>query len=101
MGPWLTTLVSSAGVSSAAVEDRSRHTIVGSSSVVCATLSSTRVSVSSGPTSPGVHTTSVGVTGWVPGPRASVNDDPRAAVTVTVAPAIGAAPGLVTMIREG
>ncbi len=101
MGPWLTTVVSTVAEVRWALLERSRHTISGSSAVVSASFSRTRVALSPAATDGRVHTIASAVSGCVPGPLAAVKSVPRGALTVTVAPATGRAVGLVTMIREG
>ena len=91
---------------STAVVDRSRHTTVGSSVVVSASDSMTRVALpGTAPVAAGtgssVQVTVSSVTVSAPGPAAETNEVPSGAETVTRAPGTGAAVGLVTMIREG
>ena len=102
-GPWLSTVTSSVGVSSAAVVDRSRHTRVGSSSRVSASLSRISVSVAPAAIDGSVHTTSSAARVRVvpAGATAPVKPVPRGAVTVTTEPTAGVAPSLVSRIREG
>ena len=100
-GPWLVYADSAPPTVTVAVEERSRHTTVGSWARVSAVLSRTRVFVLVAATLPAPHVTVSPSWLIVAPPPAWVKVVPVGAVTTTSAPLTGASPVLVSRIRDG
>ena len=102
MGPWLTWVDSFAPPTlRTAVEEMSFQTISGSSSVVSAADSSTRVSVAPASTVPTGHVTVLPSPEIVLPPVACVKVAPSAASTVTATSSKTRSVGFLTRTREG